>query len=183
MAPPIYELFIIRGDNNMRNKLLIIAATSVLATTAFTQSFATDGTFNISATLLREPIVLTVLNNLSFPETNAGTAQTVTVSPGASSAAKFSATGMPLQGVTGSVTQETVELTCTSGACTSSTGDAKKIEIDTFSFGGDMNSSGGANFDSNGTLNNLTIGAKEHIKASNLQGTYTGTATFRLVYS
>jgi len=161
-------------------KTKIAFALSAFILSAFTTlTYATDASFSISASLYQS-IALTNVNGITFPEHEVVTSDTnITVAPADTGAAKFSATGAPDRAVTGSVTTDSVSLQCS----TPSTCNRETMTINNFTYGGDMNNSGNATFSNDGKLNNLLIGATQQINASNNAGTYSGNATFRLVYS
>lgn len=137
---------------------------------------ATDEVFNVTMSLVA-PIVITETQALSFSNAGAGSASTVVTAPTDGTAAIFTATGEASTAVTGSVVEASIEMTTGDGV-----GTTKRITVDTFTTGGDMDVAGSATFDGAGDLTNLRIGATANVQAEDIAGAYTGTATFRLVY-
>ena len=162
----------------MKKRILFTLASITCSVLITTSVFATDANFNISATIISN-IAVTTAQNLSFPVHEAVSSDTpVVVAPGDTTAAKFTATGEAGKNVTGSVTDSSITLTCSTGACNGDT-----ITVNGFSLGGDMSSSGAATFNNSGQLNNLLVGATETLTNTDKPGDYSGSATFRLVYS
>ena len=140
-------------------------------------AFANDETLNVGMTLYT-PFSITENQGLTFADTTIGAKVKVTTTPADTSAAIFFATGEPNRTVIGSIVENRIFMT---------TGDGnrgrKRIRVNKFKTGGDMNATGIATFNNLGQLNNLRIGATAHVKANNIAGAYSGTATFRLLYN
>ena len=154
-----------------------IAASATLALGLIGNAAATDETFNVGMTLLA-PIVITETQSLTFADTISGSASDVTTAASDSSAATFTATGEANRAVTGSVVESSIVMTTGDGADAT-----KQITVDTFTTGGDMSVAGAATFDGSGELNDLRIGGTAHVEADDIAGSYSGTATFRLIYN
>ena len=54
--------------------------------------------------------------------------------------------------------------------------------LDTFTYGGDLSSSGTGSFDNSGDISDMRVGATAHVAANDTPGAYTGSATFRVTY-
>ena len=158
------------------NRQVLTCSVLLLATLQNT-AFAEEELFQVSLKLLK-PITLTQQNSLNFPPVVAGVDTTLVTTPDSSDAVKFTATGEPLTGVTGSVVEDFIIMTTADGNI-----EEQQIRVDAFTTGGDIDSNGSGNFDSNGELNNLRLGATAHIEASDEPGLYTSSATFRLLYN
>lgn len=161
----------------MANNRRILAGVILACVTLQTSVFAEEELFQVNLTLL-EPITLTQQSALNFPPVVAGVDTTLVTTPESTNAVKFSATGEPLTGVTGSVVEDFIIMTTADGLA-----EEQQIRVDTFTTGGDIDTNGAGNFDSNGELNNLRLGATAHIEASDEPGLYTSSATFRLLYN
>lgn len=138
---------------------------------------AATKSFNVGISLIT-PIKMTLQSPLNFPSTTAGNSATVTTDPADTGSVHFVATGEPNAAITGTILENQVTLTTSDGL-----GSEKQITVDNFVTGGDMNESGLATFDENGALDNLRIGATAHIDADNIPGSYSTTATYRVVYN
>ncbi|MBT4288864.1 MAG: DUF4402 domain-containing protein [Deltaproteobacteria bacterium] len=125
--------------------------------------------------LLAKPptkILITELSALQFTSAMAGSgAQSEVVLPGDAGAAEFNITGEPLQTITISILG-TLELTRTND----------KIPIETFYYGGSLDSLGIGTVDVGGDLNGIKIGAKINIPANPVPGNYIGKFKLRAVY-
>ena len=98
--------------------------------------------------------------------------------PSGTEPAKFSATGEPDFAVKGNVVETQITLSCQEAAkC-----DQESFNVDTFTYGGDMNSDGDATLNDQGALSNLLVGATAHVNANQKSGNYQGTGTFRVIY-
>lgn len=139
-------------------------------------AMADDATFNATITLI-EPLVVTSVQDLSFAPQTAGSAVDVVTAPGDSTAAIFSATGEPSANAQASILESSIDMTTGAGA---SAGEV--ISVDTWTYGGNLAGDGSVSFDGNGDIADMRVGATAHVKAENVSGDYTGTATFRLVY-
>ena len=151
----------------MKKCLTILALTMLVGSTAY----AADQSFN--ATLkLKAPIIITPLTNLAFPDASiTGSAQNITVAPADAGAASFSATGGKNRNITRSVVESSINMNA------GVVGD--NIAVDTFVL------SGPTAFNGSGAIlaaSPIKVGATAHVLASNADGDYSGTATFRLVY-
>jgi len=151
-----------------------IAAFSSLSFGMAQSAIADEKDFSTSINLLA-PIVLTKTQDLTFPNASAEFVDSVLVAANDSTAAIFSATGEANRAVTGSITASSIEMIHTVDS-------SHKIIVDSFTTGGDMNSSGVTAFDNSGNLSNLRVGATANIEADDIAGNYAGSATFRLSY-
>lgn len=152
---------------------------SLLALSVVLGSFgahATDAQFDVNLTLL-EPIEVTNVSSLDFGSHVGGAFSDITVSPEASGAAVFNATGTANKTVSVNVVESSIELTTGDGA----TAD-KQITVDVFKYGGSIDGSNQVTFDSEGKANNLRVGASAIVEESNLGGEYSGVATLRVTY-
>jgi len=141
------------------------------------RAFAMDESFTVSLNILA-PIVLTESQSLSFSNTLAGSDSDVVILPSSSDAAKFSATGDANYAATGSIVENSITLTTGEGVDST-----EQIVIDSFVLGGNMNGAGNMTFDSEGSATDLAVGGTAHILAEDIIGSYSGAATFRLVYN
>lgn len=139
---------------------------------------AQDASFRIQASLLQD-VSLKNGRALNFGKHEVVTSDTsFVVSPQDAGAAKFQAKGKVGAYVTGSVSEQSVTLSCS----TPSTCRGNTMVVDRFTLGGDMSKTGGARFNREGYLSSLLIGARLTVTASDKEGDYGGQATFRLVY-
>ena len=130
------------------------------------QLFSTDETFNASISLLA-PISITEINALSFPDAVAGSNQSLTVLPTDAGAAEFNATGNANSNITVSVVEASINM---------SDGSGNDILVDTFAV------TAPASFDGSGNANGMKVGATANIEAADPAGSYSGSATFRVIY-
>lgn len=114
-------------------------------------------------------IGINVLSNMSFPVQIEGVAATVVLGPNDPGAALFSITGEPGRVLKCSVTPNKINITAADVK--------KKIPVDSFLV------QGCTYIDPTGVLNNVSIGARVQINSDNLEGDYSGTANFRVVYN
>ncbi len=162
------------------NTLIKTTALSAVVAASFGAALnvqAADETFQATIKLL-QPITITEVASLRFPEQIAGSAATVLVRPEDSGAAVFDATGEADRAVTASVLEASIEMITDDGI-----GAQKRITVDQFAMGGSVDPLGGGAFDAAGTLNNIRVGGTANVNADNIPGDYVGTATFRLVYA
>ncbi|MEI6092822.1 MAG: DUF4402 domain-containing protein [bacterium] len=145
-----------------------IAILVMLATLSSNVLHATDQTMSSSLKLYK-PIVIAKVSDLSFPDTViSGNSQNITVSTASTNAATFNAQGGKNRSLTRSVVQSSIIM--------SAPGVTGTITVNSFS------RSGPTVFDSNGNANGFKIGATARVLSNNIDGNYTGTATFRVVY-
>lgn len=149
----------------------------VLLTSFSHRTFATDESFSVKLQLLA-PISISASQELAFGSITSGLDNDVLVQPGSSNAATFSATGEPNHGATGSVVENSIQVFTGEGSDTS-----ERITVDSFTLGGDMDAGGSIVFNSEGQVNNLSIGGTAHVEADDIVGAYNGIATFRVVYN
>jgi hypothetical protein len=147
-------------------KKVLFAFLLVVASSAF----ATDKSFNATMVLLT-PIVINKTADLVFPATVSGAAADVTVATGDAGAAVFNATGEASTGFTKSVVEASIEMTTDNGV-----GSTKRITVDTFTLAGP------AAFDAGGAAAGLKVGGTAHVQAEDIAGSYSGAATYRIVY-
>lgn len=161
------------------NKLIQTTALStvIAATFGIASVQAADETFESTIRLIK-PITISEVAGLRFPEQVAGTAQAVVVTPDDSGAAVFNATGEASKLVVASVVESSIEMTTDDGV-----GSAKRITVDNFELGGSVLPDGTGAFNGDGDLNNIRVGGTANIEADDIAGSYSGTATFRLVYA
>lgn len=148
----------------MKRFKMLVAVTMLIGSSAY----ATDQSFNVSMKLFK-PISITKVQDLAFPDTTlTGSAFNVSVLPADSGAATFSATGGNSRSITRSVVESSINM--------SATGVTGNIAVDTFAL------SGPTAFDSSGNATGLKVGATAHVLATSLDGNYSGSATYRVVY-
>ena len=149
-----------REAMNMKKLFILMAVLGFSAT-----AMATDQSFNATMKLFK-PITITKVQDLLFPDTTiTGSAFTVTVLPADSGAATFNAVGGNNRTLTRSVVESSINMT--SGAMT--------MAVDTFAVTGPTAFTSGA-------ANGFKVGATAHVTALDLDGDYSGAATFRVVY-
>lgn len=165
-------------------KLPTLIVSSIIGAGLITSSaFATDATFTVSSQIINN-IALTNQQGITFPTQEVVSGDTpITVGPTDAAAAIFSAIGEAGKNATGSVTDTNIQLSCTSAA----TCGTDAITVNNFTLGGDLAAGGRVTFpgalgSGTGNLTNLRIGATETLTSADRAGTYSGTATFRLVY-
>lgn len=146
--------------------------TAAIAATMGFNAYATDESFDSTLRLI-EPITITEVTSLRFPEQQAGTAQNLTVQPSESGAAQFNSAGEPARPVTASIVESQIVMETTAG---------DQITVNNFTYGGQVDPAGNGAFNDSGALNNIRIGATALIEADDKSGLYSGIATFRLVY-
>jgi hypothetical protein len=145
-------------------KLFVFAFLVITSSTVM----ATDQSFNITLKLFK-PITITKVQDLLFPDaTITGSPINLVVNTGDSGAATFNAQGGNSRSITRSVVESSINM--------SAPGVAGNIAVDTWVL------SGPTAFDGSGNANGIKVGATAHILAGSLDGNYTGTATFRVVY-
>lgn len=160
-----------------RKVLTQLGLVALAASFAGASVHADTVSFPASIKLLK-PIALTQTGELSFGEVIAGSATTVTTAPDDGNAVAFAAVGEPLRAVTGSIVEDSIVLISGEGSTPQ-----EQITVDSFQTGGSLSEDGSAVFDTEGTLNDLRIGATAHVEAEDVPGNYIATATFRLVYN
>ncbi len=162
----------------LHNILKTTATATLFAATSMT-AFAAAVTEPFQSTLtLIEPLTVTEVNSLRFPEQEAGTAQALPVLPTEAGAAQFNITGEPQRGIVVNIVETSIEMITDGGGST-----AKSITVDSFDFDGVNPIDGSGTLDVNGNLNNVRVGGTAHIEAEDVSGDYVGTATFRVIYS
>lgn len=127
---------------------------------------ATDEQFNATMELL-SPITITEVNALTFPDAVAGTAQAITVLTTDAGAAEFNASGTANTNITTTVVEASINM---------SDGGGNDILVDSFT------NDAPAAFDGTGNANGINVGATANIEATDPAGSYSGTATLRIVY-
>ncbi len=162
-------------QKNTLNFLAVISCGLVMTLCSVSTAIAANESFSVTM-FLKRPLLITEVNSLSFPDTNIGSSVSVVTEPEDAMATTFLATGIANAAVTGSIVENSITLV-TGGSSVS-----EQILVDQFTTGGDMSSKGNAVFSSLGILKNLRIGATANIRAENVAGAYSGTATFRLIY-
>lgn len=133
-----------------------------------------EAQFSASINLFRS-IQLRKITDLNFGDVIVGTDKKVVINAEDAGAATFEAHGDQSARVIGRVQESSISMTNTN-----SKGSA--ITVDGWSYGGNMDKNGAAQFDKNGDVNDLRIGASAHVTAENDSGSYVGQATFRLTY-
>lgn len=141
-----------------------------------TRVLAENTSFQSTLRLLA-PNSITEVQPLEFPITTIGQDAIVTVSPADVSAAVFIATGSPSTAMVGSVVEN--QIWVDNGL---SGKNSNKIKVGNFTVGGNMGLNGNTVFDGRGIADNLRVGATAEVRANDPAGTYTGTATFRVLY-
>ena len=155
----------------------ILKTTLIASVVTATAAYAADESFESSIRLI-EPVTVTEVTSLVFPEQIAGTAQAVTITPDDTGAAQFNSAGEPSRNVTASILETSITMITGTGAAAS-----QQIVVNNFSYGGSVAPDGTGAFELDGTLNGIRIGATANIDADDQSGNYVGTATFRLVYA
>lgn len=125
-------------------------------------------------------IKVTLVQGLVFPSMAAGLPAVVVVTAADANAAVLTASGKKNNAVTASVVEPSILMTTGTGAAP-----AEQIPVTGWTFGGSLVDGGGSGsgvMDGTGNITNMRVGATATVSASNVGGTYTGTATFRLVY-
>ena len=140
----------------------ILALTLLLGVTNLT---ATDESFNVTMTLFAG-ITITETQALLFPSQQALTVGTYTVLTGDAGAATFTATGNPSANFTRSVVEASINMT--NGGST--------IPVNAFTVAGPTA------FDVSGNAVGLKVGATATVDATDIAGSYTGAATYRIIY-
>lgn len=160
----------------MKNFKKITLALVAAATFSGAASAAVDESFNATLNLL-SPITLETVKDLDFEATLANQNVDVTTVSSDPKAAVFSAKGSANWQVAGGVVESSIEMVTGDGS-----DQTKRITVDSFTYGGDMDSSGLAVFDGSGNLNDLRVGGTAHVQSDDIAGSYVGQATFRLTY-
>ena len=125
-----------------------------------------DAAFSVRIRLLK-PIVTTVVQPLSFPDTMAGSSSSVVVSSTADSAAQVDVQGGANRTIHSYVVENSIAMTSPSSS--------SNVRVDGFSV------KSPTAFDSTGKAK-LSVGATAHILASNEDANYAGNATLRVIY-
>ncbi len=137
------------------------------------QVYAADETFTASIQILTA-LSVTEQTALAFPTTEASTAaQTVVVAPTDSGAATFDIAGESNYAVTASIVESSLTMT----------NQNTSIVVDTFTFGGNLSSTGTGTLSASGGLTGARVGATANIPANPKSGSYSGNLTFRVVYN
>lgn len=155
-------------------KLALIGA---LATASVNATAAPDANFDAILNLL-EPIDVTLAKPLTFASMLTNADQTVITTPESPNAAIFTATGAVGWQTQAEVVENSIVLTKSGTAG----GVTNEITVDTFTYGGNLDSSGLGAFSGSGSLTDMRIGASAHIKAENGSGLYIGSGTLRVTY-
>ena len=144
------------------------SAMLILIVSLFASSilYSAEESFNVNMRIL-DPVKITEQRSLSFPDHVVGTQANIVVNPSDATSASFSATGAPNANIKTSVVESYIIL---------SDGANNNIEVDTFNIISEDS------FDSNGELNNISIGATAHVEAGDPVGNYNGFATLRIIY-
>lgn len=149
-------------------KMLLLGMSSLAMITAIQ---AEETTFTASIKILTA-LSITKVTDLSFPDTTASiTSQDIVIAPEDSGAATFTISGDDLATVQASIVESSVTMT------NGTTG----IVIDSFTFGGDLSTTGQATLGTGTTSAN--VGATANIPGNPNSGTYSGSITFRVVYN
>lgn len=163
---------------NLSNILKTTAIAAVVTTTSMT-AFGAAVTEPFDVTLgLIEPLTVTEVNSLRFPEQESGVAQALTVTPIEAGAAQFNITGEPSRGVVVSIVESSIVMKIGAGGSS-----ATEITVDDFDFDGVNPIDGSATLDGSGNLNNVRVGGTANIEVDDQSGSYRGVATFRVTYS
>ncbi len=125
------------------------------------------------------PIDITELHNLSFPVQVSGISINVIISASDGNAAVFNLTGEPNAAVQVSFVQNNFKILNTT---TGGNSPNEKIPVNSWTFGGSVNSSGVGVLDANGNLNNVRVGATAVVDSVDLGGVYLNSGTLRVVY-
>lgn len=163
--------------NNIVKKIALVSASAGLSLGLINSASAADETFTSKLTLLA-PITVTNTSDLDFGTYEGGQNNNITVAAADAGAATFSSTGEASTAVTGVIVESSIEMTTGDGI-----GTTKRITVDTWTYGGDMDASGVATYDGSGNLSNLRVGGTAHAEVEDIAGNYTGTATFRVTYN
>ena len=123
------------------------------------------------STELSAAITVTLVRNLDFGYQILGLTQNVIVAPTDSGAASFNASGLTV-GKTTTCSVTTSSITMSNGG----SGTTNQITVNAFKISGCTTP-----VPSGGQILGIGVGATAAIKSTNLEGTYTGTATFRIV--
>lgn len=143
-------------------RLILLALTALLFST---NTYAADEPFEATI-IIRQAISISEVSALNFGTVEATQdAQNIVIAAGDKGSAQFDIAGDALTTVTWSVTEDTINMT--SGA--------NSIAVDTFTVSG-----GGT-----GVLpqTGVRVGATARVSGNQATGTYTGSATFNVVYN
>ncbi|PCJ20801.1 MAG: hypothetical protein COB04_03770 [Gammaproteobacteria bacterium] len=122
-------------------------------------------------------VVITEQQALNFGPIIAYITQDIVIPPTDSGAAVFDITGDAYAQISVDVTNNRVTMTTGTG-----NGNTKKIVVNQWSYGGNVDSSGLGSLDQFGALTNIRIGATAAVKSSNIPGSYSGSGTVRIIY-
>lgn len=123
------------------------------------------------------PVVITEQQALNFGPIIAYITQNITIAPSDSGAAVFNVSGDAYAPISVEVTNNRINMITGTG-----NGQTKKILVNQWSYGGNVDGGGVGTLDQFGTLTNIRIGATAAVKSSNLPGPYNGSATVRITY-
>jgi hypothetical protein len=151
-----------------KNKIFVVLMIALYTAFYSGNLYSTDQFFTATISVYR-PIIVTVIQGLQFPSTMlTGSDINVVVTVGSPDAASFNANGSPNRSFVASVVQPSIDA--------SAPGVSSVITMDNFLIAGPTS------FNGSGDANGLRVGATAHILASTDEGTYSGIATFRVVY-
>lgn len=160
----------------LNSAFLQLALTFVLILLISVQARAENAAFQSSLRLL-QPNTITEIQALEFPLTAIGQNVNVTVAPSDGLAAVFIATGTPDAPIVGSVVEGQIWID--NGISGKS---SNKIRVGNFTVGGNLDANGNTVLNASGIANDLRVGATAEIRSNDPPGTYSGTATFRVLY-
>lgn len=113
---------------------------------------------------------------LDFGEEAVGYSGSIVIAP--ADGAQFSVSGHPNYQVQASIVESSINMTTGDGV-----GATKQIPVGSWTFGGNLNGSGLGTLDGSGSLTNMRVGATATVEDTDIAGDYSGSATFRLVYT
>lgn len=164
----------------LKTNLLIAGACCGLLVAA--NSVAANADFNVNLQL-RQDLSVVKTADLEFPDQLAGVANAVTLTPEDTGHAAFEATGTAGEEAVGTFSNDTTTLSCLAGqgACTAV---SPNVVVSGFTCGGTEKVAASVcdyQFNTDQKAN-IQVGATETTVANNVEGNYTGSNTFNIVY-
>ena len=160
------------------NKLAKIAASVVLGLGVVAGANALDETFQASLQLVT-PLSIAEDQAMDFGESYVGNSTPIAATDGNGAYASFTVNGDLTKTATASVSETSIEMLTDGGV-----GSTKRITVDGFSVGVGSSIGGNQlNFSGDGEVADVRVYASANQAAEDIAGSYTGTATFQVVYN
>ena len=160
------------------NPIVKVAASVVLGLGVVAGANALDETFQASLQLVT-PLSIQEDQAMNFGESYVGSASAIAANDANGYYASFTVNGDLTKTATASVAEASIEMTTGDGADST-----KKITIDSFSVHvGTIAGSNQLDFSGDGQVADIRVYGTANQEANDIAGTYTGSATFQVIYN